>query len=584
MDGFVSELKRKLEDEKLSPEQKISLLSGGLNEALKSAALQTDGAVLTRLKSGLFDSGVLSRCVLFLDPKRLGGNWSTASTLAQLLSSCCVGVEPGDRSNAFHRLFLPSVTDGLLTLAGQLMKRTECMPLFRKVMDSVAWLLRAHPQLTTQVLSSVHYEQIQMSDDSTVSLLCVQLWTHTCSTSRDFVSGLPDDSVTLLLNDAVSRIAVSSDAAVGGASIRLILILADQLGARLHPLLLTFKGLDSLLNKDWRGRGFDQEVEQLIKIIQSNESMECTERVRAACVIQAAWRSHQTRRRVKSLNRAVSHLQRKYRARRKQQQQQQEAKLWEEELKYQVCLRRQQARRNFHLKQRQLLQLLPPDQVQCYLQECERRAAVVIQSHWRGFRERRHYRETQDELKRTQTEHRAAVTIQRAVRLFLDRHGAAKATHCSFWIGQKGLTDGRRAELKKQVEAYVALHRSSRVSRDECRRLHEEVQLLLASELQRGAQRRQQEQRIHTLLAHTHTQLELLREAPSLSVVSEADADSFFSPSAPVTARARDSHNALLQAERLPWWRTLGNEVPGHAHLEDLEAELGGGLYVVSQN
>lgn len=45
--------------------------------------------------------------------------------LTVCFSSCCVGVEPGDRSNAFHRLFLPSVTDGLLTLAAQLMKRTE---------------------------------------------------------------------------------------------------------------------------------------------------------------------------------------------------------------------------------------------------------------------------------------------------------------------------------------------------------------------------------------------------------------------------------------------------------------------------
>lgn len=60
---------------------------------------------------------------------------------------------------------------------------------------------------------------------------------------------------------------------------------------------------------------------------------------------------------------------------------------------------------------------------------------------------------------------------------------------------------------------------SPRVSPEECERLHEEVQLLLLSQLQRG-----DEQRVEVLLAHTHTQLELLRglnhTLPLLSLVS----------------------------------------------------------------
>lgn len=30
-------------------------------------------------------------------------------------------------------------------------------------------------------------------------------------------------------------------------------------------------GLDSLLDKDWRGRGFDQDIDQLIALIQSDK-------------------------------------------------------------------------------------------------------------------------------------------------------------------------------------------------------------------------------------------------------------------------------------------------------------------------
>ncbi|XP_042337493.1 IQ calmodulin-binding motif-containing protein 1-like, partial [Plectropomus leopardus] len=387
----------------------------------------------------------------------------------------------------------------------------QCESSFRKLMDSLCWLLRAHAALTSQVLSSVHYEQIQMCEDVGVSLLCVQMWIQTCTASRDFLSGLSDDSVLLLLNEAVGQLAVSGDSSVGGASVRLILLMANQQKARLRPLLLHFRGLDSLLDKDWRGRGFDQDLDQLIALIRSDgTSQVCAERVRAACVIQAAWRSYRTRRRVRSLNRAVSTLQRRYRARRRQQQQQEERQRWEEELKYQVCVRRQQARRDFHQKQRLLLRLLPADQVQSYLQECERRAAVVIQSVWRGFRERRRYDD--DTRRHTRRQQQAARTLQRAVRRFLQKCRAAKVPPTtSFWIGQSGLTDSRRAELKRQVDKHVSLHPSSRVSHEECKRLHEEVQLLLLSELQRGDQRRREEQRVEALLAHTHTQLELLR-------------------------------------------------------------------------
>ncbi|MED6269691.1 hypothetical protein CHARACLAT_002292 [Characodon lateralis] len=586
---LISQLKRKLENEDLNPEEKISLLIDALNKVLSSAAVQTDSRALTRVKSQLYHSGVLSHCagVLSLSPSRLRGNWTSAARLAHLTSSSCVGAEPGSRSKDFHRLFLPSVMDVLLSLASQLMRRAEGSSLFRKVLDSIGWLLSAHTHLTAQVLSSVQYEQIQMCDDVTISLLCIQMWIQTCAVNRDFLSHLSDESVLLLLNEAVGQLALSSDSAVGGASIKLMLLMASQLGLRLQALLVNFKGLDSLLEKDWTGRGFDQEVDQLISIIQrdkavSSQSEVSTERVRAACVIQAAWRSFQTRRRVKSLNRAVSTLQKRYRARRRRLQEQKEAQQWEEQLRYQVCVRRQQARRRFHQKQRELLLLLPPDQVRPYLQECERRAAVVIQSVYRGFRERRRYNDSlRDALRESQRQQRAARTLQRAGRRLIEKRRAAKAPPLNpLWIGQEGLTDSRRAELQQQVEEYISVHRSTRVSAEECASLHEEVQLLLQAELQKGERWRREEQRVEALLACAHTQLEVLRDAPPLSVVTVKQAESFLSPSASIAARARDAHNATLQANRLPWWRTLGEMHTGEkaspAHLQELEAVFGG--------
>uniref|UniRef100_A0A8C2YXU9 IQ motif containing B1 n=1 Tax=Cyclopterus lumpus TaxID=8103 RepID=A0A8C2YXU9_CYCLU len=353
---------------------------------------------------------------------------------------------------------------------------------------------------------------------------------------------LSDDSVLLLLNEAVGLLAVSSDSLVGGVSIRLVLFMANQQELR-RSLTSVSAGLDSLLDKDWRGRGFDPEVDQLIALIQSDTRrfpQVSLSRVRAACLIQAAWKSYQTRRRVKSLNRAVSTLQRRYRSR---QQQQKEEQRWEEELKYQVCVRRQQARRKFHQKQRQLLQLLPPDQVQPYLQDCERRAAVVIQSFWRGFRERQRYNNNNNTLRHTHARQQAARTLQRAVHtlVFLRRAAMVPPT-TSFWIGQNGLTDSRRAELKRQVEEHVSQHPTCYPQCFVCSRPACPVR-----------------KKLH-ISFYSQTFIVLPRppsDAPPLSVVTTTDADSFLSPSGPVAVRARDSHHAALQASRLPWWRTL---------------------------
>ncbi|XP_054629359.1 IQ calmodulin-binding motif-containing protein 1-like isoform X2 [Dunckerocampus dactyliophorus] len=558
-EGAVMQLKRQVEDERMTCDETVNLLNNALNRFVNMAAVQKDSSVLSRVKSVLYQSGVLHHCItlLTLDPPSLRGNWSAAATLASLTSSCCVGVEPSGLSETFHRLFLPSVMDSLLLLASQLARRTQ------KVMDSVSRILRTHAQLTMHILSSAHYEFIQGSD-ATTALLCVQMWIDTCIASSDYLSKLCDDSILLLLNEAVGQLTVTSDTAVGGASVRLILQMSNQLPLQTSRLLLQFKGLDSLLDKDWRGRGFDQEVHQLITLIQSCANTSSVECVRAACVIQAAWRAYLTRRRLKTLNSVVSMLQRRFRARKEQQQQQRAAQQWEEELNFQVCIQRQQARTKFHQKQRQLLQLLPPDQVQSYLQECERRAAVLIQSAWRGFLIRRHLDFQRRTLRHMQTQQHAARTLQKAVRHFLQKRCAADVlvSRCC-WIGQKGLTDSQRAVWKTQVEEYVRLHPSMGVSREQCEHLHVDVQRRLQVLKQQMMQRMREHQKIESLLAHTHNQLDLLKESLPLSDVKMTDFERFLSPCGTMATQARDAHNARLQDHKLPWWRTLDGMTAG---------------------
>lgn len=114
---LVSELKRQLENEHLTPVEKLRLLNDGLNserltscqflcqiyfqnksmynsfsltfpvlDALNSAAVHVNSGELARLKSQLYLSGVLIHCihVLSLHPSSLWGDLSAAATLAHL--------------------------------------------------------------------------------------------------------------------------------------------------------------------------------------------------------------------------------------------------------------------------------------------------------------------------------------------------------------------------------------------------------------------------------------------------------------------------------------------------------------------
>lgn len=127
-----------------------------LSEVLTTAGVDRHSCVLTSVKTQLYLSGVLDHCVhiLSLDPRRLRDHRSSVTTLAQLtryfwfiipqkpwnfkqsfenvcLSSyCCIGVEPGQRLEMFNRVFLPSVMDGLLSLASHLMRQTEVRSFF----------------------------------------------------------------------------------------------------------------------------------------------------------------------------------------------------------------------------------------------------------------------------------------------------------------------------------------------------------------------------------------------------------------------------------------------------------------------
>ncbi|XP_062383778.1 IQ calmodulin-binding motif-containing protein 1 [Sardina pilchardus] len=556
---------------KSKPEVGVEDVLAKLSECLGKQSLQAEEE-LEMFKQDLFNHGILDYCAraLTLNFTNSYGGYKTAVQIADILSACCVGIGRVKKSKAFHK-FLPVVVKNLFSLADSLMMKAlrdkseiERARMFRKIMGSISWLLRAHHHLLTHVLNSKHYENIQLSEDEDVAVALLSLWLDLLGmkSSKVFEDiGVP--ALLAIMDDTVYKMSCFQNPVIGRSSVKILMHIMNHDSKMIQVAVKRYHGLAALAVKDWRGKGFDPVLDRFVSLLKSPPFRRTStkgkdaaaEQERAACVIQAAWRAHQTRKRLKKLPRAVTRLQRSFRERKRKEEEQQERKRAEEELRMHMQLRRQRANRLFRQRQLQLMEILPAAQVERYLGEVERQAALLIQRVWRGHRERRLLQQRRYQLRR----HRAAVAIQRAVLRFLERRRAHRA-HATPWMGLRKPSDTRRAQLQQEVDDHLALYCSRGVSEEHCRELHTSTQRQLRQWLSSREAAQGEEQHTQALLAQINTHMELLLNAPSLKESTPQDCERFRSRSGPVSLRAKQCHGAMVQSASLPWWRKLTEE------------------------
>uniref|UniRef100_H3AIA7 IQ motif containing B1 n=1 Tax=Latimeria chalumnae TaxID=7897 RepID=H3AIA7_LATCH len=540
-----------------------------------------------KLKEDIYYYDLVQYCILVLtqDYSRIHGGWATAAKLAEVLSNCCVGLDPKEDTEEFYSKVLPSAADNLLLLARRLQARfvraikdeekTEFLRHFRVVTDAVCWLFGGQSQLTEHVLQSDHFLQLLLTDDVETGTAMMSVLQNIVRVNRGTHAQVPPCRTVPRIFECITNHIPSFCYAIFFLLNILLLFYASSL----HGTLLLIQkasrlGLRALLNKQWTGRGFGRELSRLLDLLYagSYRQAEMQRLNRAACSIQAAWKAYRTRKRLKKLPIAVTSLQRSFRAKREQELLRLKKQKAEEDLRQQLQLQRQQAMRQFRQRQLVLLEIVPAAQVSRHMQELEEISALRIQKHWRGHRERRHFHQQKQVLR----QFKAAVTIQRAVLKFLEKCRKKKKV-LSPWKGPIGLTDARRQELRQTVDEHIKLHPVSLVSEERSKELHLKCQELLGQYLLKRNFHRTTDQQREALLAQINTDVELLMNAPGLKEATGKDRDVFSTRSMPVAARARQSHNTMLRFNRWPWWKKLGDEFldPEAIPPEDVDVELG---------
>ncbi|XP_065732396.1 IQ calmodulin-binding motif-containing protein 1 isoform X2 [Phocoena phocoena] len=437
----------------VSPEQNVPVILLKLKEIINNTPFGS--SELKKVKQDIYCYDLIQYCLLVLsqDCSRIQGGWTTISQLTQILSHCCVGLEPGEDAEEFYNELLPSAVENFLVLGRQLQtcfinaakgeEKDALLHFFEIVTDSLFWLLGGHVQLIQNVLRSDHFLHLLQTDNVQVG-----------------------STVMTMLQNILQ------------------------------------------INRSKR-------TKMLLKLSRQKEEEDC---------------------------------------------------------RLQLQLQRQRAMRLSRELRLSMLEIVHPGQVEKHNREIEEKSALIIQKHWRGYRERKNFHQQRPSL----VEYKAAVTLQRATLKFLAKCRKKKKLFAP-WQEHRELTDARRVELKQQVDDYIRRHPGSEVSDVISRELHSQAQERLQHYFMGRALEERAQQHREALMARISTNIEQLMKAPSLKEAEGKEPELFLSRSRPVAAKAKQAHLTTLKHIQAPWWKKLGEEARDEIDVpkDELSIELG---------
>ncbi|XP_017656056.1 IQ calmodulin-binding motif-containing protein 1 isoform X2 [Nannospalax galili] len=554
-----------------SPEQNVPVILLKLKEIINNTPLGS--SELKKIKQDIYCYDLIQYCLLVLsqDCSRIQGGWTTISQLTQILSQCCVGLDPGEDAEEFYKELLPSAAENFLVLGRQLQtcfinaikdeEKDNLLHFFQILTDSLFWLLGGHIQLIQNVLQSDHLLHLLQTDNVQIGSIVMTLLQNILQINSCDLLKIERKTLHSILDEVLFKLLSTPSPSIKHTATKLLLVMAESHQEILILLRLSacYKGLRSLLNKQETVTEFSQELKQLVGLLSPKIQQEVEEQKlhKAACLIQAYWKGFQTRKRLKTLPSAVIALQRSFRSKRTKTLLELNRQKEEEDLRLRLQLHRQRAMRILRELRLSMLEIVHPGQMEKYNREMEEKSALIIQKHWRGYRERKKFHQQRPSL----TEYKAAVTLQRAVLKFLAKRHKKKKLFAS-WHELQGLTDARRVELKQQVDDYVRRHPGSQMSEVASRELHAQAQEQLQHYFMGRTLEERAQQHREALMAQISTNIEQLMKAPSLKETEGKEPEHFLSRSRPVAAKAKQAHLTTLKHIQAPWWKKLGEE-PG---------------------
>ena len=525
---------------------------------------------LTAAHNELWKFGLVETCVEALrqDFDNVRDGWNTAARLTDIVSRCCRVLPREEEQKSIAVLLLPVATESILVATNTIQEnfidglndRTkveskQLLENFRMAINSVTSLCDDYPELIVRLLKSPILLHMTITDNvDTARLLLVMIRSLLDLSKRNLsMSGLTQDDASNLLDELVFKISSTQEPIIACAAMKVMLAFTDVIPSLGQFYVAQYSSLIPLISK-WRNEGFDDDVRRLLNMLEEDREEEVRQMVRnkAASAIQSLWRGYKTRQKMDTMKQGILKLQRL--VRRKQQmdrEMKEQEKLSNLEKQLKEDKYRQEMRSSLHT-QLQLLEHVPAQRVDSFIAQREERAAVVLQSQWRGLMARRKAAKQRVEQRRQ----KAAVCIQKNMRQYLKKKRPTQPRY-QFSFLLDGLSDTRRTELQKKIDAEREKYPYKYTSMDELRGVHEKAQRMMGEFLVNSHKEMQKDTHRRALVAQLQSDVDQLLNAPKLDDVTGEDLDAFTSVSGPVAKMAQRAHVEELKAMRLPWWKRV---------------------------
>ena len=540
------------------------------------------------------------------------GQWYTAVGLARILATVCGALRPkrgvvvtatnakfGSKSvldydkeevEEYYEILLPTATDSLLILANNINEfehssdsssnnSSVYLDLFEAVTDALIRLCSAHFSCILRVIQSSYLLHLLISDNHTYSMSILNTIQELVKLDEQVIEHLSLDVLQSILDELVYKIG-GADKDLAIISLKVLALLSSTSSATFDLISERYRGLSFILQK-WSKESMDNSMFKFVTTLLERVKVSDEEYklYKAAAVIQSTWRGHTTRMKLKRMKRGITKLQRLYRQGKAQKQKYESLKNQGDTVRSDAITKIQTLREQ-HEHQVAMLEQLPASSVSKYLAEQEGKAAVKIQSWWRGEKDRRKVKKK----KAHQKQERSAITIQRAFRRHLKNQNTTLDINDPLLLlsnaygiqmyGLPPLTAVERGQLQAKVTNHSFSMTNPKSEEHQQQVLNKEMSDLLEWFYSSRIEQREADQRRSFLYTQVHSNLytndimifmsfpiqlscqcQQLLNMVSLSSSVKETSSQFTSGSRAVGVMAERAHKEELVSMNLPWWK-----------------------------
>ncbi|CAF0736431.1 unnamed protein product [Brachionus calyciflorus] len=500
--------------------------------------------------------------------------WDLAVDLVKIFGQCTYNLIINEKH--YQNEILPQALENTLILAKKIQDKhnknktefDELARLFKITLQEHSKIINNHSYLAEKSFNSQRLFQLLLNDDQKTSSIVIDTYNEILKAKKILLKKLPENVLYSFLDEIIYKLA-TCELIDAGFSIFQLLVTMCRIDPYLIKLITRrYKGIKSFVSK-WGFRNIGNEYNEFKEMFEDAEKSKMTDQFMydQALVIQKVWRGYKARKSLKEKMSKVTTLQKAYRNRLAKKETDKAKKMADDELRFQLLILHRRKQRQKQVQLAELIEILPANKIDWFMEKQREDAAKRIQALWRGYQVRKNFQKSKQKMIRI----RAVVKIQTAVRKWLERL-RQKRQRPAIYSRPRGLDSHKKEflidKIRKHVENLPPHPRTEKTTQD----LHDKSQRMFQDYVLKQQEIRQQQQKLELLMITANNDADLILNAPKLSDVNEDDIINYYThKSKPVQLAAKRENKHMLWKNSAKWYELLKDDSESESEFDDID-------------